>query len=106
MAADDNAMSCTQLAERLQGPLMRDGESTVVVVMLDEYGIGPHPAAFVTGAYQGIDWDMGRMLLATDKRLVSWEYIERYVPDIRQQVEDAIHERNMAALNRITEEGA
>ena len=36
--------------------------------------------------YGGVDWDDGVMFLMPDKPLVSWEYIEEYVPDIKQQI--------------------
>lgn len=90
-------MTNYKLADRLIcNPVMgrRDYE---VVVRLNQGSVGRTAASVVSDAFHGIDWDDGRILLMTSEQLVSWDYLERYIPDIREQIQKIKHERDMQA---------
>ena len=38
-------------------------------------------------AYGGFDWEAGSFILQPEKPLVSWEYLEKYHPGIREEIE-------------------
>ena len=98
---NDGPMTCDELVKRLAAGMFGDPAETVVAIRLSEHGAGPTPAAFAVDAQCGFDWDMGRFIVYPDRELVSWDYLERHVPGIREQVESAIHRESQRALKRI-----
>ena len=62
-------------------------------VRLQQSSVAVSASVGVEYIYSGIDWDNGNMFIQPDKPLVSWEYIEEYVPDIKQQIEAEQHRR-------------
>lgn len=72
-----------------------------VVVELAEHGIGPTPAMHVMDAHKGIDWDTGRLILVPAEELVSWDYIEWYMPGTRAALEEEVARRQAEALEGI-----
>ena len=92
-------MNNLEVADRLIcSPNFRSNEQPLeVVVPLNQASVGCRAAARIEYVCRGIDWDMGRMFICTDKELVSWDYLEHYIPDIREQLANAIHERDIQA---------
>ena len=74
-----------------------------VVVKLNQTNVGPSAASVVNGAFHGIDWDDDRIVLTTDEQLVSWDYLEHYIPDIREQIQKVRHERDVQAWREMHE---
>lgn len=62
-------------------------------VRLTQPSVAVNASVGIDCIYSGIDWDNGMMFLMPDKPLVSWEYIEKYVPDIKEQIEAEKHRR-------------
>lgn len=66
-------------------------------VKLKQPSIAVSASVGIDYIYSGIDWDNGMMFLMPDKPLVSWEYIEEYVPDIKQQIAEEKYKRKKEA---------
>ena len=101
-------MNNLEVADRLiSSPNFRSNEQSLeVVIPLKQSSVGYAAAAHVTYVCRGIDWDMGRMFLCTDKDLVSWDYLEYYIPDVREQLANAIHERDLKAWRELNKPGS
>ena len=85
------------LADHFTHPIQGRKEYDVVI-KLAERGVAMTPAAYIEAAYNGFDWDEGRCILIPDKELVSWEYLEKFIPDIREQLQAAIDASNAKIL--------
>lgn len=73
-------------------------ETAELTIVLDQHGVGPRPTSTISGAYSGIDWDADTLQLIPDKPLVSWEYLEYYIPNIRSLLEDARYQKTQETL--------
>lgn len=54
--------------------IWNDGE---IVVVLKQGGVGGTPCTTITTISQGFDWDNGKILLGTEKPVVTVEHLER-----------------------------
>ena len=90
-------MNNFELADRLICHPVNGKREYEVVIRLDQPSIGYCAAARIEQVNHGIDWDMDRILLEPDKPLVAWDYLEHYIPDIREQIAAIVHERDMQA---------
>lgn len=84
-------MNHIELAEKLINPPYI-GEHEIRI-RLKQPGVAVTSSVGVEYVWQGIDWDNKKLFLEPTEPLVSWKYIERYVPDIHEQIEKAKQKR-------------
>lgn len=56
-------------------------------IYLKQPSVGPSASAGIECIGAGIDWDKGTWFIYPDRQLVSWEYLEKMIPDIYEQIE-------------------
>lgn len=84
-------MNDTELAEKLiSNPYFGKYEMRIP---LEQRSIAVKASTGIKFIWSGIDWDNGMMFLEPEEDLVSWSYIEHYVPDIKEQIEKERHRR-------------
>ena len=59
-----------------------------ISIRLDQLSAGPVAMAKVAQAYDGFDWEQGHFILVPETPLVSWEYLERIHPGIKEMIEE------------------
>lgn len=84
-------MKDNELAEKLiNHPYFGNCEMRVKI---NQPSVAYNVSVGITNIYTGIDWDAGTMFFIPETPLVSWEYIEKYVPDIHEQIREEKHKR-------------
>ena len=79
-------MDIKTLRDRMGSGLFgSDGD--LVRIRLDQPSVGPVAMMDIEEAYGGFDWEAGSFILQPEKPLVSWEYLEKYHPGIREEIE-------------------
>ena len=80
-------MNDNELAEKLvSNPYFGKYEMRIP---LEQRSIAVKASTGIKFIWSGIDWDNGMMFLEPEEDLVSWSYIERYIPDIHEQIKAA-----------------
>ena len=79
-------MDIKTLRDRMGSGLF-GSDADLVRIRLDQPSVGPVAMMDIGEAYAGFDWEDGSFILLPEKALVSWEYLEKYHPGIRDEIE-------------------
>ena len=79
-------MDRKQLNEYLGTGLFHD-ETDEISIRLDQPSIGRIALSGVESVFDGFDWEAGHVIITPSEPLVSWKYLEKYHPGIREMIE-------------------